>query len=55
LKPVIDARWSAHYASVKGLHVGIDGVVDPFIELCNSSEDLDTHGDARGIFILDAI
>ena len=47
--------WSAHYASVKALHVGIDGVVDPLNALCDSNEDLDTHGDAHGIFILDAM
>jgi len=28
LKRAIDTRWSAHYASVKALDVGIDGVVD---------------------------
>jgi len=55
LKRVIDTRWSAHYASVKALDVGIDGVVDPLNAICDSNEDLDTHGDAHGIFILDAI
>ena len=55
LKPVVDTRWIEHHASVKELHVGIDGVVDPLNALCDSNEDLDDHGDAHGIFILDAI
>jgi len=28
LKRVTDTRWSAHYASVKAFHIGIDGAVD---------------------------
>jgi len=29
--------------------------IGPLNALCESNEDLDTHGDAHGIFILDAI
>jgi len=53
LKRVIDTRWSAHYACVKALQVGLDGVVDALDKLCDSNENLDTRGDAHGI--LDAI
>ena len=55
LKRVSDTRWITHYASVKAPHLGIDGVVDTLNALCDSNEDLDTHGDVHGISTLDAI
>ena len=48
LKRVIDTRWSAHRAAVNALHTGFDEIMDALEELCNSSENLNTRGDAHG-------
>jgi len=53
VKRVIDTRWSAHYESVKALHLGIDGIVSALEELCDQNENVDTRGQAHDI--LDAI
>ena len=49
VKRVTDTRWSAHYESVKALHLGIDGIVNALEELCDQNENVDTRGQAHDV------